>query len=142
MSITKAAGILVYRRISEKIEYLLLQASYPPHHWTPPKGHVDPTDKDEFEAAMRETKEEANIGGEQLEVDQNYSHLMQYEVKGKPKTIKYWIGKLKDGSVVELSHEHQNQKWCELAEALKVTDYKEMQILLVEAEEYIRNNHK
>lgn len=33
-----AAGMLVYRHRAGQIEYLLLQASYPPYHWSPPKG--------------------------------------------------------------------------------------------------------
>ena len=36
--IKRAAGFLIYRKFNEKIEYLLLKASYGSHHWTPPKG--------------------------------------------------------------------------------------------------------
>ena len=34
----KAAGFIIFRKISDNFEYLLLQASYGTHHWTPPKG--------------------------------------------------------------------------------------------------------
>lgn len=34
-----AAGLVVYRIVNRNLfEYLLLKASYPPFHWTPPKG--------------------------------------------------------------------------------------------------------
>lgn len=33
-----AAGFVIFRRITGRIEYLLLQTSYGIHHWTPPKG--------------------------------------------------------------------------------------------------------
>jgi len=33
-----AAGFIVFRIMSNQIQYLLLQASYGVHHWTPPKG--------------------------------------------------------------------------------------------------------
>lgn len=33
-----AAGLILFRRISTHIEYLLLQTSYGDNHWTPPKG--------------------------------------------------------------------------------------------------------
>lgn len=34
-----AAGFVIFRRlVGKNIEYLLLQASYGEHHWTPPKG--------------------------------------------------------------------------------------------------------
>jgi len=37
--VRKAAGFVVYRKnCDEIIEYLLMQASYANHHWTPPKG--------------------------------------------------------------------------------------------------------
>jgi bis(5'-nucleosidyl)-tetraphosphatase len=43
----RAAGILLYRCqasqsvATEGVEFLLLKASYPPFHWSPPKGHID-----------------------------------------------------------------------------------------------------
>lgn len=36
---TKAAGFLIYRVISNQIEYLMMKASYGKFHWTPPKGN-------------------------------------------------------------------------------------------------------
>lgn len=33
-----AAGLIIYRKNGDKIEYLMLQTSYGIHHWTPPKG--------------------------------------------------------------------------------------------------------
>lgn len=38
-AVRKAAGFVIYRKnCDEIIEYLLMQASYPDYHWTPPKG--------------------------------------------------------------------------------------------------------
>lgn len=37
-AIVRAAGLLIYRKINNKNEYLLLQSSLQPYHWTPPKG--------------------------------------------------------------------------------------------------------
>lgn len=42
----RACGLIIYRRlqpaasskVTDSIEYLLLQTSYGTHHWTPPKG--------------------------------------------------------------------------------------------------------
>lgn len=34
----RAAGFLIFRRLNQQIEYLLLRASYGSKHWTPPKG--------------------------------------------------------------------------------------------------------
>ena len=35
-----AAGFIIFRRIQNTIQYLLLQTSYAEHHWTPPKGKL------------------------------------------------------------------------------------------------------
>ena len=39
--LVRAAGFVLFRR-NPSVEYLLMQTSYGQHHWTPPKGHVDP----------------------------------------------------------------------------------------------------
>lgn len=33
-----AAGLIIFRRVSNDLEYLLLKASYGEFHWSPPKG--------------------------------------------------------------------------------------------------------
>ncbi|CAD5207203.1 unnamed protein product [Bursaphelenchus okinawaensis] len=133
----RAAGLLVYRIVAEKkFEYLLLQASYPPHHWTPPKGHVDPGE-DEWQAALRETQEEAHIEQSQLEIDKNFKYEMFYEANGKPKSVFYWLAKLKNNDAVHLSHEHQNWKWAPLDDAITTTKFPEMEKMLRQAEEYL-----
>jgi hypothetical protein len=38
MATKLAAGLVVFRRISNSVQYLLLQTSYGEKHWTPPKG--------------------------------------------------------------------------------------------------------
>ncbi|CAD5211425.1 unnamed protein product [Bursaphelenchus xylophilus] len=134
----RAAGLLVYRVVGEKkFEYLLLQASYEPHHWTPPKGHVDPGE-DEWQAALRETQEEAHIEQSQLEIDKNFKYEMFYEANGKPKSVHYWLAKLKNNDAVKLSHEHQNWKWAEVADAITTTKFPEMEKMLRKAEEYLQ----
>ncbi|CAD6190918.1 unnamed protein product [Caenorhabditis auriculariae] len=136
--VVRAAGLVVYRKLGEKTEFLLLQASYPPHHWTPPKGHVDPGE-DEWTAALREVNEEAGLTKQQLTIHEDCHETLHYEVKGKPKSVKYWLALLKNPFDVKLSHEHQNWKWAELAEAVKIADYAEMGALLRKFAEYIQS---
>jgi len=64
--VRRAAGFIVYRRMPN-VEFLLLQASYKTHHWSPPKGHVKPRESD-FETALRETFEEAGFTQEMLKI--------------------------------------------------------------------------
>lgn len=42
MSGKVAAGFVIFRLLSNNIQYLLLQTSYGEHHWTPPKGKKNP----------------------------------------------------------------------------------------------------
>jgi len=95
-----AAGLVVYRVNTEKIvEYLLLKASYPPFHWTPPKGkiklatslvqvkldqdmsivtgHVDPGETDHLVTALRETQEEAGLTKSDLDVCETNKQVIQ-----------------------------------------------------------------
>uniref|UniRef100_A0A8R1DJG2 Bis(5'-nucleosyl)-tetraphosphatase [asymmetrical] n=1 Tax=Caenorhabditis japonica TaxID=281687 RepID=A0A8R1DJG2_CAEJA len=136
--VVKAAGLVIYRRLAGKVQFLLLQASYPPHHWTPPKGHVDPGE-DEWTAALRETKEEANLNKDQLTIHETCHETLYYEAKGKPKSVKYWLALLNNPDDVTLSHEHQNWKWLELDDAVKIADYAEMGSLLRKFATYIDN---
>ncbi|VDM93792.1 unnamed protein product [Onchocerca ochengi] len=145
--IVRAAGMLIYRRKADRIEYLLLQASYPPHHWTPPKGHVDPGE-DEWSAALRETREEAGIEADNLDVHKDFMEVLKYVVKksdrygdeiNKEKTVKYWLARLKDDGEVKLSNEHQNVRWLPVDEASILAQYKEMGDLIRKAEEYLVN---
>ncbi|KAJ8977489.1 hypothetical protein NQ317_001772 [Molorchus minor] len=115
-----AAGFVIFRRMCEKVEYLLLQTSYGIHHWTPPKGHVDPGET-EMLTALRETEEEAGL------------------VKGKPKTVYYWLAELiNPNAQVKLSDEHQDYKWLELDDACRYSAYGDMQEVLHDFDKYIR----
>ncbi|KOB65136.1 Diadenosine tetraphosphatase, partial [Operophtera brumata] len=60
MAPTRAAGLVIFRNVNQVVQYLMLQTSYGEHHWTPPKGHVDPGESD-WVTALRETKEEAGL---------------------------------------------------------------------------------
>merc|ERR1712227_1056576 len=60
MDVVRAAGLLVFRKVEQKTEFLLLKASYGIKHWSVTIGHVDPGE-DELTTAFRETEEEAGL---------------------------------------------------------------------------------
>ncbi|PAV60360.1 hypothetical protein WR25_07834 [Diploscapter pachys] len=140
-AVVRAAGLVVYRKLDNKTQFLLLQASYPPHHWTPPKGHVDPGE-DEWIAALRETKEEAGIDSKELDIHKDCHETLRYTAHNKPKSVKYWLARLKNPEDVQLSHEHQNHMWAELDEAVSIADYAEMGALLKKFATYIKEQNK
>ncbi|KAF7663690.1 hypothetical protein LDENG_00203760 [Lucifuga dentata] len=139
----RACGFIVFRRLANhgppqgKIEYLLLQTSYGEHHWTPPKGHVDPGE-DDLTTALRETKEEAGLGTEHLQVVDDFLQELRYEVRGRPKEVLYWLAELRDpGTAVTLSDEHQDYRWAPLEEACSLAQYKDLQDTLKAAQRHL-----
>ncbi|CAH1640407.1 unnamed protein product [Spodoptera littoralis] len=135
MSPKRAAGLVIFRSVNQAIEFLMLQTSYGEHHWTPPKGHVDPGESD-WVTALRETKEEAGLSEEDLEVFKDVTKVLNYNVNNKPKVVVYWLAKLKNPETkVQLSDEHQDLKWLPLREAQEIAGYEDMKELLLEFNE-------
>lgn len=61
---------------------------------------------------------------------------LKYEVNGKPKSVIYWLAKLKDPEYpVTLSKEHQDMKWLPLHQAQEIAGYEDMNALLAEFHE-------
>ncbi|GBP70112.1 Bis(5'-nucleosyl)-tetraphosphatase [Eumeta japonica] len=135
MTATRAAGLVIFRKLNDFVEFLLLQTSYGIHHWTPPKGHVDPGESD-WVTALRETKEEAGLSENDLEVYKNITKTLHYNVNDKPKVVVYWLAKLKaPNSAINLSDEHQDFKWLGLKEAQQLSGFEDMKQLLAEFHE-------
>ncbi|XP_047536224.1 bis(5'-nucleosyl)-tetraphosphatase [asymmetrical] isoform X2 [Vanessa atalanta] len=135
MSPTRAAGLVIYKKSNQIINFLLLQTSYGEHHWTPPKGHVDPGESD-WITALRETKEEAGLSENELEIYKDISKTLNYQVKGKPKAVVYWLAQVKDPDQnVILSNEHQDFKWLPLEQAQEISGFQDMKNLLAEFHE-------
>ncbi|CAB3369655.1 Hypothetical predicted protein [Cloeon dipterum] len=153
----RAAGFVIFRRLSNQIQYLLMQASYEPFHWTPPKGilainferyqsekvtifyypgHVE-EGEDNMETAKRETKEEAGIDFKDLKLT-DFTKSLRYEVKGKPKVSVYFLAELVNPDTpVILSHEHKAFDWLQIDDACKSANFADMQELLNECQAYI-----
>lgn len=127
MAARRAAGLVIFRQPGGGVvEWLLLQTSYGHNHWTPPKGHLDPGE-DDMMAAMRETKEEAGLDSDHLQVFENAKAELKYEAFGAPKIVTYWMAKLKDpAQAVTLSEEHQDLKWLSCEEAVKLAGFEDM----------------
>lgn len=135
-----AAGLIIFRRISNEIQYLLLQASYGDYHWSPPKGHVE-SGETEQEAALRETEEEAGISKDTLNIYEQFLAELNYEVRNRPKRVVYWLAELRNPDTkVKLSKEHQDMKWLGIKEALEIAKYEDLKQALSKADEFIRTS--
>ncbi|CAD6997660.1 bis(5'-nucleosyl)-tetraphosphatase [asymmetrical] [Ceratitis capitata] len=133
----RAAGLVIFRRIGEQIQYLLLRASYGDFHWSSPKGHVDPGE-DDFTTALRETKEEAGYSEEDLIIYHDKKKVLNYKVNDKPKVVIYWLAQLKDPNKEPmLSDEHVEMKWLSKDDAKRTVGYKDNQDMIDEFHEII-----
>lgn len=123
----RAAGLVIFRKLQAGIpEWLLLQTSYGEHHWTPPKGHLDPGE-DDITAAVRETREEAGLKEEDLEIYRDIRAELKYEAFGNPKIVTYWLARLKDyNHPVKLSEEHQDMRWLSVEDAINLCGFEDM----------------
>lgn len=143
MTVKLAAGLVVYRRVKDTIEYLLLQTSYGENHWSPPKGHLD-EGEDFLEAAIRETEEESGLieNTDYIIADKDYKIEINYLVKGKPKTVVYWLAEVKDQfTKITLSDEHIDSKWLDIEKAIEFAKYETMISVLKQCDEYIKKNN-
>jgi len=115
-----AAGIMVFRLVGQKLEYLSLQASNLNHHWTPPKGHVDPGETD-LVAAQRETKEEAGLSPDDYDIIPDFQATVLYTAWQKSKRVIYWSARVKNPDVpIIISDEHMAFRWCDLQTTLAI----------------------
>ncbi|XP_050524975.1 bis(5'-nucleosyl)-tetraphosphatase [asymmetrical] [Daktulosphaira vitifoliae] len=139
-SLRKAGGLVIYRKVFNEIQYLLLQASYENHHWTPPKGHLEENESD-MDAAVRETEEEAGLKLQDLCVDHHFKKTLKYEPANKNfiKQVVYFLAYLTNPETpVKLSNEHQSYKWLSLQNAKEHAQYPEMQELLDECDKHLK----
>lgn len=135
----RAAGLVIFRRVSNDVHYLMMQTSYGEHHWTPPKGHVDPGEND-LQTALRETQEEAGLCETDFKV-LDFKRELHYPVKGKAKVVVYWLAELTNPKAeVRLSHEHQGFEWAALARAMELAKYPDLQGLLKDCSDYLKEN--
>lgn len=103
-------------------------------------GHVDPGESD-FDTAVRETKEESGLLLSDLKVFDHVKRELTYEVKGKPKTVVYWLAELLNSDKsIELSEEHQAYQWLSIEDACSVVKYSDIQSMLRNLNEYIHQN--
>jgi len=119
--ISRAGGV-VWRKVNNQVEYLLVRATRAPNEWVLPKGHIEPGETMQ-EAAVREVHEETGVRariGPPLDV-------MRYTVADEPVTVQFYLMRsLKEGKAGE-KREH---KWFPLHEALQKATHPQTQRLL------------
>lgn len=93
----------------------------------------------EMITAVRETQEESGLVKGDLKIYENCKKVLNYEVKGAPKIVIYWLAELiNPNAKVKLSDEHQDYKWLNIEEACKYAEYKDLQAVFVDFDGFIR----
>lgn len=154
-----SAGIVVYRKRNDSVEYLLLRNTK--GHWDFPKGEIE-KGEDKITAALRELEEEAGITAS---IKEGFEHSFSYfftdhDHQKAHKTVYFFIGEAdvrrspcgpkprrrligEDGSGeanstdVKLSHEHDDFAWLPLQEALGSLSFDEGKELLRQAAGFV-----
>lgn len=135
MSKEYSAGIVVYRKKNNQLEYLLLH--YNAGHWDFPKGHIEAGENKE-QAALRELKEEAGL---RTTINPNFFYEFSYSFTKDgstqaDKTVYFFVGQASDNEV-KLSHEHKGFEWLPFNQASKKITYKNAQELLCEVHVFL-----
>lgn len=103
-------------------------------------GHVDPGE-DDFTTALRETREEAGYTENDLKIHKNLSKTLIYNVKGKPKTVVYWLAELISARDPTLSDEHTDFKFLSKNDVKSFSDFPDFLNMLDEFDAEIKSLH-
>jgi ADP-ribose pyrophosphatase YjhB (NUDIX family) len=121
------AGGIVFRRLGDKIEYLLIgPAKERPGEWLLPKGHVE-NGEDCRATAVREVKEETGVFARVLAP----MEISEIQLTKKKILVQYYLMEM---IAQEASPERRRLEWVTFDEAIQRISHESNRILLQEAE--------
>ena len=123
----RAAGGIVWEGEPWKSRVLLI-FRHRRRDWCLPKGKLDEGETFE-EAAVREILEET---GYEVSLGESAGEV-HYEVKGRPKTVRYWHTTVDRNAGFEENSEVERIEWLSIDEALERMDYKSEKSLLAKS---------
>lgn len=86
---------------------------------------MDPGEND-YQTALRETQEEAGYSEADLNIFKDQQKVLQYKVKGRDKTVIYWLAELIDGRKnPTLSDEHTEFRWLQKNETIALSGHED-----------------
>ncbi|MBF4691542.1 ElyC/SanA/YdcF family protein [Fusibacter ferrireducens] len=136
MKTEKSCGIVVFREVDHKIEYLLLK-SKKNGDWGFPKGHVE-GDETEYETAKREVLEEAGID---IQIMEGFRVPIEYLVKKNVhKTVIYFVGALENQEIHIQDSEITDFVWLDLDQALENLTHDNAKDVLLKANQFLLEN--
>ncbi len=130
----KSCGAIVYRKLQNKTEVLILKHRFG-GHWSFPKGHVEQGET-ERQTALREVKEETGL---KIEMMDGFKQSVEYSPKPNVrKQVVYFLGVADDASkVVKQEEEVGDIKWIDLDAAEEMLTYENDKNLIRCAKKYL-----
>src|SRR3989338_11222367 len=136
----KSCGAVVFRKNGKEILYLLLYRKAHDHYkdsWDFPRGLMEEGETEE-ETTIRETLEETAIND--LKFEKGFLERIKWVYKKEgafvSKEVVYHLGET-NSSEVKLSHEHDDFRWCNFEEALKLIKFSNTKSILKKANEFL-----
>jgi 8-oxo-dGTP pyrophosphatase MutT (NUDIX family) len=142
-----SAGIIIYRKTSEGLKFLILYHGH--NYWNFPKGKIDKEEKS-FQTALREVKEETGLNRNDLIFNEYFKTYEKFtfwrRVNNKNvrifKIVIFYLAETKK-SQIKISEEHEGYGWFTYQEALKIlSKYKDSQKVLTQAYKFLRSKKK
>ncbi len=137
-----SAGAIIFRR-NKKIKYLLLFREKNESFsalWGFPRGKIE-ENEDELETVKREVEEETGL--KNLRFLENFREKISWFYRREGKTIFkesiFYLAESKNEDV-KISEEHDDYKWCDYEETIKLLRYKNIKEALKRADEFLKKN--
>jgi len=133
MSREISAGIIIYRKTSEGIKYLLLY--HGGNYWNFPKGKLEQSERG-MDAAFREVKEETGLGKNDLILKDQFRVTNKFfffrDKRRIFKVVIFYLAQSKKREVT-ISQEHNGYGWFVYRQGVKMLKDKSVQDILSKA---------
>ena len=131
----QSAGIVFFRKIQDKINFLVL--NYPSGHWDLVKGHIE-NDEDPKDTAIRESKEETGITDIKFidGFEEEIEYYFKYDNETIHKKVIFFLAETKQEKII-LSDEHLDFIWLDFNDAMKKITFETAKSILKKANDLL-----
>lgn len=131
----KSCGAVIYRKVGEGLEFLVVK-SKPNGHWGFPKGHVEKGESEE-ETAKREVFEETGLS---VSLHDGFRTRIEYPLaNSRLKEVIFFISEVLNQSVNIQEEEIEEFRWVKYSDAFDTLTFKNNKQVLMEARDFLNS---